>query len=107
MTDDKIVDIAGRLPLEVRKPWRHKLPECYAKRIDQLKEYYEGVRKMRSVLETIRTKCSDELTLKSVNEELFVAIILLKHAEEKLLHSLPTEEIMSPKDLKEFKYLLE
>ena len=36
MTDDNTVDIGHRLPpIEVRKPWRQKLPSYYASKIAQ------------------------------------------------------------------------
>ena len=41
MTDDNTIDINDRLPpIDVRKPWRQKLPTYYVGKIDPLKDSY-------------------------------------------------------------------
>jgi hypothetical protein len=43
-----------------------------------------------------------EFELQSVADNISAALVLLRCAENKLMYSLPTEELMSPKQLKEY-----
>jgi hypothetical protein len=65
MTDDNTIDIRDRLPpIEVRKPWRQKLPHCYAKRVDDLVAIREQIRTIQSHLGAMhREFCELEVRL--------------------------------------------
>jgi hypothetical protein len=117
MTDDQdnIVDIGGQLPpVEIRKPWRQRLPEYYVKRLDALKETHRDVGALRSALLEVRREFSetveksggdrlfDNFEAERLEEDITAALVLLACAEEKLRNTLPIEEFMSPKDLAEY-----
>jgi hypothetical protein len=44
MIDDNTIDIVDRLPpIQVRKPWRKRLPSFYVERLEALKAAYRDV----------------------------------------------------------------
>jgi hypothetical protein len=112
MTNDNYtIDMTGRLPVEVRKPWRQGLPECHAKRVDQLLQLEQDVAGIHKTLAAMRAEFTapDAATtqeqrwrLDYVVADIDAAIVLLKCAEEKLMYTTPTEEIMPKEDLREF-----
>jgi hypothetical protein len=105
MTDDNdnVTDISGRLPVEVRKPWRKQLPEWYVRRIDQLKEFQAELKRMRGILQTIRgefrappecthSKYEASIRYESLADYITAASALLEHAETQLFCTCPFEE---------------
>ena len=55
MTDDNTTNIGNRLPpIEVRKPWRQKLPSNYVGKIDTLKDSYVSVHNLIAILASVR-----------------------------------------------------
>jgi hypothetical protein len=113
MTDDNIItDISDRLPPEVRRPWRRKLPESYAKHIDELLTMQRDVRAMQKRLAEIKdaidgaadgadhwsAKVGVKLGVDSISE----AIVLLKCAGQTLTYTVPTEEYMPKESIREF-----
>jgi hypothetical protein len=111
MTDDNTIDIVDRLPpIEVRKPWRKRLPSFYVERIKALKTAHRNVKEICTVLSCMpddfqKEAAEDhrhEFELKIVADNISAALVLLRCAEEKLMYSIPMEELMSPEDLKQF-----
>jgi hypothetical protein len=111
MTDDNTIDIVDMLPpIEVRKPWRKRLPSFYAERLKALKAAHRDVKEICSVLscmpDDFQKEAAEDLRhefeLKSVADNIFAALVLLRCAEDKLMYSIPMEELMSPEDLKQF-----
>jgi hypothetical protein len=111
VTDDSTIDISNRLPpIEVRKPWRQKLPRYYVGKIDALKGGYVSVHNLIAILAAVRRDFPDddvpdrysvgdvERAAKSLDD----ALVLLKCAEEKLWSAVPVEEFMTREDLQEF-----
>src|SRR5262249_51112008 len=102
MTDDKTIDINDRPPAEVRKPWRQELPDCYAKRIDDLEALREKIQVSRFLLKTMHREFGDgarinrhhEVELERVRDEISAALVLLECAEDKLFNTIPAEEFM-------------
>jgi hypothetical protein len=90
---DNTVDIIDRLPPEVRKPWRQKLPENYAKHIDELLTMRGDIRAIQKRLAQLKDAINGDRTSDEVNY-IGAAIVLLECAEEKLLHTVPVEEYM-------------
>src|SRR5262245_17896566 len=111
MTDDNTIDIVDRLPpIEVRKPWRRRLPSFYVERIRALKAAHRNVKEICTDLSCMpddfqKQAAEDqrnESELKIVADTISAALVLLRCAEDKLMYSLPMEELMSPEDLKQF-----
>src|SRR5262245_34284562 len=112
MTDDNTIDINDRLPsIEVRKPWRQKLPDRYAKRIDDLKALREKIQVSRSLLRTMHREFGEfsacmnrrhEVELERIRDEISAALVLLECAEDKLVYTIPTEEFMDRESLEKF-----
>ena len=101
MTDDNTIDITRRLPpVEVRKPWRRKMPSYHAENLNALKDRHQSVRRLIKELESIHTYFPDKAEYAA--ECISDALVLLKCAEEKLFGTIPAEEYMSPRELKEF-----
>ena len=92
MTDNTI-DIIDRLPPEAHKPWRRRLPENYAERIDELLTLRGDVRAIQKRLAQLKDAINGDRTSDEVNY-ISAAIVLLECAEEKLLHTVPVEEYM-------------
>jgi hypothetical protein len=106
----KPIDITGKLPpVHVRKPWRQKLPEVYAERVDALKDIKGGLVDAIARLKGIQRVFHDytpndrreEFEMERLQEQVTAALVLLECADEKLLHTIPIEEIMSAEDLAE------
>jgi hypothetical protein len=105
MADDNAIDIIDRLPpIEVRKPWREKLPDYYIRHIDELVALHKNVVAICSRLrhphleqlsEVIENNGADDAHMRSVVSELEAAVVLLKCAEERLWHAIPFEEFLS------------
>jgi hypothetical protein len=109
--DDNTIDIGHRLPpIEVRKPWRQKLPQCYVNRIDDLKAIYERVKHIQTELRRIDQEVEageysnrQEGDVSYLRKDIASALVLLNCAEEKIMHTVPMEELfMTPEELKEF-----
>jgi hypothetical protein len=101
MTDNTI-DITNKLPpVEVRKPWRHKLPDCYVKHIDELVALHRKVREIGSRLKKLKEDIESDRT-HSEAECIRAAIVLLQCAEERIYYTIPTEENMPLESLREF-----
>jgi len=110
MKEDNTIDIREQLPVEVRKPWRQELPDCYAKRIDELQALHDKIQVIRSLLETMHREFGDgarmnrrhEVELERVRDGISAALVLLECAEDKLMHTIPAEEFMDRESLEEF-----
>jgi hypothetical protein len=112
MTMTDTIDINDKLPpIEVRKPWRQKLPNCYTKRIDELKRLREELRASCAVLQRMHFEfgvpdtCADynqKMELDRVRDEITAALVLLGCAADKLVGTVPTEELMDPESLRQF-----
>jgi hypothetical protein len=116
MTDDKydnIVDVTGQLSEpDLHLCWRGRLPQHYAKHLDALKAQQDAVKAMRRTLTAIHNElCKD---VRSANffanlgrveedalERILGALVLLECAEERLMHALPVEMMMSSKELRQ------
>ena len=110
MTDDNTIDITNRLPpIEVRKPWRQRLPSYYAEKIDTLKDSCESLRRLITEVKSTRRNFPDRLSgsldvyeAEGAAKNVSDALVLLKCAQEKLDLTVPMEEWMSPNELKEY-----
>src|SRR5262249_30449316 len=104
-------DIGHKLPpIEIRRPWRQRLPKCYARRVDDLKALRRETQTTCSILRNIRREfdefgaCSSndqEREICRLREESSAALVLLECAEEALVQTIPAEEFMSAKALAE------
>jgi hypothetical protein len=115
MTDNTI-DISEKLPpIEAPKPWRQKLPDCYAKRMDDLKATLEALKTNAAILSAIRrdlregsSDCrtnSEEPTLDRASDAISATLVLLECATDKLTETVPSEEFMSGQQLAELESL--
>ena len=104
--DDNTIDIIDMLPpVEVRKPWRQKLPDYYIKHIDELVALRKAITAMssrlrhthlRQLMEAVANDCGRDVHMQSVVGELEATLVLLKCAEERLWNAVPVEEFMTP-----------
>ena len=111
MAEDDTIDIVERLPpIEVHKPWRQKLPTYYIKHIDELVALQKNVvaiscrlrhPHLEQLREAVTNVGADDAHMRSVVSELEAAVVLLKCAEERLWHTIPFEECLTPMHLAE------
>jgi hypothetical protein len=109
MAEDNTIEIIDRLPpIEAHKPWRQKLPNYYIKHIDELVALQKNVVAISSRLrhphleqlrEAVTNDGAEDAHMRSVVSELEAAVVLLKCAEERLWHTIPFEECLTPKHL--------
>jgi hypothetical protein len=102
MTDDNTIDITDRLPpVEVRKPWRQKVPDYYVKHIDDLVVMQKSVaaiccRLRHQHLRLLKNADHAHYAPRGELEALEAAVVMRKCAEEKLWYAVPVEEFMTP-----------
>ena len=108
--DDNIVDITGQLPeSDLHLRWRDRLPGYYAKHFDVLQAQQDAIKEMRRTLTSIHSELQQDMQSdrrvyrpeEQALEQIQGALVLLECAEDRLMHALPLEMMMSRKELRE------
>src|SRR5262249_27425368 len=108
--DDNIVDITGQLPEpDLYLRWRDRLPAYYAKHFDLLQAQQDAIKEMRRTLTSIHLELQRDLESdrrvyrpeEQALEQIQGALVLLECAEDRLMHALPVEMMMTRKELRE------
>lgn len=108
--DDNIFDITGQLPEpDPHLHWRDRLPGYYAKHFDVLQAQQDAIKEMRRTLTSIHSELQQDMQSdrrvyrpeEQALEQIQGALVLLECAEDRLMHALPLEMMMSRKELRE------
>ena len=108
--DDNIADITGQLPEpDPHQSWRERLPGYYAKHFDVLQAQQDAIKEMRRTLTSIHSELQQDMQSdrrvyhpeEQALEQIQGALVLLECAEDRLMHALPLEMMMSRSELRE------
>jgi hypothetical protein len=110
MTDDtdNVIDVTGKLPdPNLHTRWRKRLPDFYLQELDKLKAHYDALDKMAKDLTAMRGRLLDGVNLitscsaaSAAIDNIDDSLVLLRHAHDELMHSMPLEIQMSREDIR-------